>query len=522
MPGDGFSYRVSYRFQWVFCQLETLRHVVEADVRERVLKNINEDKRNHARRLLHCLSVSTRPLRVEELAEILMFDIDKTKEGITKFHTNRRPKDPEEAVLSICSSLITIVENGDSRVVQFSHFSVKEFLTSNHLASSSGDLSQYHVLPGPAHTILAQVCLGILLHVDDRNVSPLAKYAAQHWVAHAQFQDVSSHVQDGMKSLFNIDRPHFAAWVNLYDIDGESERPPSKMPSPLYYSALCGFHDLVQHLAVKYPQHVNAIGGSYRFPLIAALCRNHLRVAELLLEHGGRIDLLDTREQAPLHRILERRGQVAINGVRFLLERGADVNAPRDDRWTPLHLAAHFGEFSVVQMLLDHQADANSRNDDGQAPLHLLSRREMFEDGDDGSDLAKLLLEYGAYVNAKDKDKGTPLHMASYAKRLEVARVLLNHGANIHAENNRGETPWRIALNTQEDGTDVAQLLLEHRIKSYARDKYDISAPVLACGFGKQKIGRVRLGDTEKLEPENNEDQSAFRLWIEGKDYSGA
>jgi len=53
-----------------------------------------------------------------------------------------------------------------SRVVQFSHFSVKEFLTSKRIAAADGDVSQYHILPGPAHTILTQACLGVLLRLD--------------------------------------------------------------------------------------------------------------------------------------------------------------------------------------------------------------------------------------------------------------------------------------------------------------------------------------------------------------------
>ena len=135
---------------------------------ERVLKDINEDNREHARRLLHCLAVAIRPLRVEELAEILTFDFDDVEGSIPKFHADWRWKDQEEAVLSTCSSLIAVVYNRDwrgdvSRVVQFSHFSVKEFLMSDRLASSTPDISRYHILPGPAHTILAQACLGSLL-----------------------------------------------------------------------------------------------------------------------------------------------------------------------------------------------------------------------------------------------------------------------------------------------------------------------------------------------------------------------
>ncbi|KAH9008207.1 hypothetical protein EDB84DRAFT_1530800 [Lactarius hengduanensis] len=75
-----------------------LRHAVQPDVRailetlpktldetyERVLKDINKNNRDHARRLLHCLAISVRPLRVEELAEILTFDFDTARGGIPK------------------------------------------------------------------------------------------------------------------------------------------------------------------------------------------------------------------------------------------------------------------------------------------------------------------------------------------------------------------------------------------------------------------------------------------------------
>ena len=269
---------------------------------EQLLGDISGKNREHARRLLHCLAVSVQPLRVDELAEILTFDFDVAHEGIPNFDPDRRPKDKEEAILTICSSLISIVDDRGSRVVQFSDRSVEEFLTSNRLASSTGQLPSYHILPGPAHTILAQVCLGLLIHLDDSDDkksargSPLADYAAQNWIAHTQFEDVASSVEYGMISLFDPNMPHFAAWLSLYDIDtGSGGKLPSKIPSPMYYAALCGFHGLVQHIINEYPQDVNAFGGSYGFPLIAALCRNHFLVAELLLEHGGSFDAQDVK-----------------------------------------------------------------------------------------------------------------------------------------------------------------------------------------------------------------------------------
>jgi hypothetical protein len=105
---------------------------------ERVLKNINKANQKHAIRLLHCLTVAIRPLRVEELAEVLAIDFDAAQQGgIPKLNPNWRWADHHQAILSTCSSLIAIVGDEGSQVVQFSHFSVKEYLTSDRLASES-------------------------------------------------------------------------------------------------------------------------------------------------------------------------------------------------------------------------------------------------------------------------------------------------------------------------------------------------------------------------------------------------
>jgi len=67
---------------------------------------------------------------------------------------NLRLEDKERAILSTCSSLITIVQDQGSRLVQFSHFSVKEFLTSDRLAASSVDILRYHHIRLEPHTTL--------------------------------------------------------------------------------------------------------------------------------------------------------------------------------------------------------------------------------------------------------------------------------------------------------------------------------------------------------------------------------
>ena len=379
----------------MYCQLETLRHCLPPSVRgvldglpetldetyERVLRDINKANREHAHRLLHCLTVAIRPLRVEELAEVLAIDFDAARQGgIPKLNPDWRWTDQHQAVLSTCSSLITIVDDEDSRVVQFSHFSVKEFLTSDRLAHSSKDVSQYHILLEPAHTLLAQACLGVLLRLDDdvdENAGdiPLSEYAARFWVDHAQFENVSSRIQETMEFFFDADQPHWAAWIRLYNIDDPTDEywnfssdNDERDAVPLYYAALCGFYDLAEHLISKFPGHINARGGRMVTPLVAALHRKHFRVADSLFRHGADVDILGNHGNTLLVAVS---WTGSVDTVRWLLDHGADANAYDTDRFTSLHLAAFYADLESVQALLEHGADITARNEYGEVPLHL-------------------------------------------------------------------------------------------------------------------------------------------------------
>ena len=122
----------------MFCQLDALQHCIPPNLRQyldelpetldetydRILKGINKSQTENAHRLLQCLTVAVRPLLVEELAELLAFDFQSSSGGIPTLKEDWRWDDEEEAVLSTCSSLIAVVRNGDSRVVQLDRKSV--------------------------------------------------------------------------------------------------------------------------------------------------------------------------------------------------------------------------------------------------------------------------------------------------------------------------------------------------------------------------------------------------------------
>jgi ankyrin repeat protein len=469
-----------YRFRWVFCQLDALQHCFPPNLRqylnempetldetyERILKGINKAQKDNAHRLLQCLTVAVRPLLVEELAELLAYDFQTTTSGgIPTLKEDWRWDDEEEAVLSTCSSLITIVPRDDSRVVQFSHFSVKEYLTSSRLTRSPlGELSRFHIDLEPAHTIMAQACLATLLRQDrcadngDTKVSPLVKYAAQHWVDHAQVEKVSSRLRDGMDDLFDSSKPYFAAWRRVHDMDKDwFNFSPSfdGVGSPLYYSAFCGLYDLAERLIIKHPDQVNARGGRILFPLPAALYMRHFHVANLLYRHGAVVDVQGDYEYTPLH-IASFQGLVDI--MRWLLDHGADVNARSLSHYTPLFLAAYPSCLDAVQVLLEHDADINSQSTSGDTPLHGVfiygSPREK------GVDKIRRLLENGANPNIRNNNHTTPLHLASSRGLLEAARLLLSYGAKADEKDKEGNTPFQVAAFERRD--EMKKLLLEH------------------------------------------------------------
>ena len=202
----------------MICQLEVLRHripgtIVRAlkelpqtldETYERILLGIDKDSQEYALCLFQCLCFSIRPLRLAEFAEVLavLFDTGSDSED----HVDWRSDDAQKALLSTCSSLITVVNVKGFPVVQFAHFTVSEFLTSDRLGKAGERLSRYRILPHSAHTTLARASLGILLSLDDKvdrkamEEHPLAIYGAQHWVDHAKFGTVSLDVREDRKS----------------------------------------------------------------------------------------------------------------------------------------------------------------------------------------------------------------------------------------------------------------------------------------------------------------------------------
>ncbi|KAH9069639.1 hypothetical protein EDB83DRAFT_2582967 [Lactarius deliciosus] len=447
--------RAGGMFRWVFCQLEMLRNCLPHNVQrvlrelprsldetyERILREIGKVNPDQAYRLLQCLAVATRPLRVDELAEVLALDFDGAKDGIPVLNSDWRWD--EQGVLSTCSSLIVVVddESSKTRVVQFAHFSVKEFLTSDRLANLAPDVSFFHIRLEPAHTVIVQACLAILLESDSKDratsSSPLFDYSSRYWVDHAQFKDVSLGVEDGMRRLFDPTKPYFAAWLKSFNIDKKwysyapsgntLDVPPESTSSSeayapfcLYYAALCGFHDLTKHLIAAYPQHVNATVGLNKSPLVAALHNGHIQVAELLYQHDA-VPRIGYRRCTLLHAASE---DGLKDVAQWLLDIGADANAQKNDHTTPLHLAAANGHLEVVRTLLEHGVDLSvATTADNRTPLHEASRGGHV-------DIVRLLIKNGADASS---DLNRLLRLASTSRSVKTVQLFIQLGGDVNA-----------------------------------------------------------------------------------------
>ena len=234
---------------------------------------------------------------------------------------------------------------------------------------------------------------------------------------------------------------------------------PEPRARPLYCAALCGFHELMEHLTLNYPQYTGALGGRLGTALHSASWAGHLQVVRSLLRHGVGVDVRGISDCTPL-RCASESGHRDI--VQFLLDRGADVNSRKDDHRTPLNWAAAFGHVDVVRVLLEHNVDVNSKADGGWTPLHDAAYGSGVRG--DRAQLVRLLLEHGADVNAQSADNVTPLHLLAHGRgesTLDAARLLLEHGANVDAEDKWGKTPLQMAVDSGKD--EMARLLSEFR-----------------------------------------------------------
>ena len=520
------SLMLSNRFRWVYCKLDVLRQCHRNDLRrflkelprsldetyERILKKINDANPKQAHRLLQCIMAAHRPLRVEELADVLALDVDEG--GIPRIYSRSRWKDHEAAVLSTCSSLVYVVNQDGSQVVQFCHTSAKEFLMSDRL-SFTEEITQFHIANEPSHAILAQACLGVLLSEDDEDGArhiPLSGYAYEYWLEHAQVGNVKLQIKDALDRFFDPDKPYFAAFSRssrahapfehlFFRTSSDEESKGVVSPAaPFYLAAILGLSGLAERLIVAKKPQVLSFCGHKGTLLHLAVREGRFQIVRSLLAHGADINSHEDYVTSPHIASLQRHSQGleshserlldtrldAIDDIEnALLDTKLDVSSEEISdaemglggrRFTPLHLAASEGHLDICQMLLERNADVHVHGDSGDTPLHLAASSHHLE-------IVRILLQYNAEVNPGNEDGCTPLLMALSKENalddggstslhplsqglqrgdlniVRLVRLLLESGANVNVYDTSRNTPLHFAASA--GNLDVARMLLE-------------------------------------------------------------
>lgn len=217
------------------------------------------------------------------------------------------------------------------------------------------------------------------------------------------------------------------------------------MGSAIIDAAKAGDSTEVRRLLAADPTLVGTRNEIGETPVMAALYRGHAAVVDLLLAAGAPLDVFAASATGRTDALREALGAAP-----------ASVNAFAFDGWTPLHLAAFFGRLGIVEALLESGANLNvvSRNSLRNAPLHAAIAGNH-------SDVALLLIERGADVHAADAGGHTPLHIAAENGSLPVVRILVERGADPRAVDAEDRTP--LARAAARNHTAIVDLLVEKK-----------------------------------------------------------
>jgi uncharacterized protein len=169
----------------------------------------------------------------------------------------------------------------------------------------------------------------------------------------------------------------------------------------------------------------------------------------------------------------------------YLLRSGLDINALNSLLGTPLLVAASIDNAVAVQLLLEHGADPSITDCEGHAAIRTACRNGY-------ADVVELLLSSGVQASATiDAEELTPLLVAVASGHTEVVKVLLQHGAAVHAETSRGMTALMAAAIC--DHNQCMQLLIDAGADVHVRNEQYISVLFAAASGASEQCVQLLL-----------------------------
>lgn len=304
----------------------------------------------------------------------------------------------------------------------------------------------------------------LLENQADASASQVDGMTALHWSAHhndlgAARKLLAAGARANAKNKYGI-TPLYSACLNgngalvelLLNAGADADATFNEGETALMIAARTGKASAVQALLAK-DAKVNAEGPGKQTALMWAAAEGNLEVVEQLIDAGASLNAKLDSGFTPLLFAVRNGKQKVVHAI---LEAGVDVNEkaePKSGRLpkgsTPLTLAIENGHFALAASLLESGADPNEMRS-GFSPLHILSWVRKPNGGDGPNDLpppdgtgtisslqmAKILVQHGADMNAQLKGGkthwpgATPFFLASWTADVPLMRTLVQLGAD--------------------------------------------------------------------------------------------
>jgi len=222
---------------------------------------------------------------------------------------------------------------------------------------------------------------------------------------------------------------------------------------------------------LKWGADVNASDFQNDAAIDKAAEKGETRLVEILLANGADVNAKGCSSPPLIRATLNNR----LDTIKVLLKNGADIQAVDNEGNTALHSAAYHGNSKdakeTLEYLLSNGADIDAINKRGETPLITSLTADWGSSSYVGHknrlSVMKVLCEHGANVNAKENEGNTPLHHAVYYKPRESVELLLARNADLTIRNLNGQTAIDRAVNFEESEKEtIVSLLKQHQEKA--------------------------------------------------------